>query len=89
MLTLVYLLLFVAAVVGVNLLLKNVSGWSFEKAVTFKRFEVIVGFGLNSKTNREVVVSLKVSKTVGGLGTSFWIPFVHIGWEILEDTNID
>jgi len=89
-LILIYFLIFIAIVIGINLLLKNCSGWFFEKSfVIKKKIEFIISFGLIEKDERQITISLKIEKTEGFLELNFWTPFISIDWNIFEEADID
>jgi len=89
-LILIYFLIFIAIVIGINLLLKNYGGWFFEKSfVIKKKIEFIISFGLIEKDERQITISLKIEKTEGFLELNFWTPFISIDWNIFEEADID
>lgn len=89
MIMLLYFLIAVAAIVGVNLLLKPFPGDHLQTSFTIKKIEFIVSCGLEDPDDRNVTVTCRVGKTEGFLGIGLWTPYLGIGWYIVEEVEID
>ncbi len=78
----VYFTIFIAAIVGLNFLLRNhcLISWRKKKTFTIKEITFTITFGRNGIGARLAGFSLQVAKNWGCFHFEFWIPYILIKW---------
>jgi hypothetical protein len=75
-----YFLIFVAVIVGLNILLRNVASHEFKFTVRIKGLQFFIAGGTLDTLHRHVLESITISRNSGYLGLYLWTLFFEFSW---------